>query len=110
MEESGTTINGVRLIPLDEDHEPVDYAERSDIAHLQRQITANAELLSKLRRFAPPVAQQRQRRVRIAFEATGLAIAAFGAWWVFPPAAPILVGGWLLADIVVSRRTEKHAK
>jgi hypothetical protein len=107
--EQEATINGVRLVPLSEDHEPVDFAERSDIDRLQRQIDVNAELLAKLRRYAPPVAEKRRRRVRIAFELLGLAIAGTGAWWIYPPAALLLVGTWLLGDIVVSRRAKKNA-
>jgi hypothetical protein len=107
VEEQERTIDGVRLIPLTEDHEPVAYAERSDIERLQKQITANAELLAKLRRFAPPVAAKRARQIRLTVEVVGLLIASAGAWWIYRPAALLLVGTWLLGDVLASRRRAK---
>lgn len=104
MEEQGTIIDGVRLVPLSEDHEPVAYAEQSDIERLEKQIIANAEVLAKLRRFAPPVAVERARQIRLTVECAGLLLAAAGAWWIYRPAALLLVGAWLLGDVIVSRR------
>jgi hypothetical protein len=107
VEEQERTIDGVRLIPLSEDHEPVAYAERSDIERLQKQITTNAELLAKLRRFAPPVAVKRARQIRLTVEVVGLLVASAGAWWIYRPAALLLVGTWLLGDVLASRRRVK---
>ena len=81
---------------------------RADIERLQKQIAANAELLAALRRFAPPVAAKRARRIRLTIEVVGLTVAATGAWWIYPPMALLLVGAWLLGDVLASRRRKKN--
>ena len=109
MEEQGTVMaNGVRLIPLDETHEPVDYVEREEFELLRKRVLNNGEVLAKLRKYAPPNALKRARRIRLGIEVAGVVIAATGAWWIYPPVALLLVGAWLLGDVLASRRTKKN--
>lgn len=75
------------------------------IEELQSQLTALQNDFGKLRRYAPPVAEKRRRRIRQTYEVAGVVIAATGAWWVYPPAALLLVGAWMLADVIGSRNS-----
>ena len=74
---------------------------------LDDQVAALAKDFGKLRRYAPPIAAKRAWQTRIGFEIAGVAIATTGAWWIYPPAALLLVGAWLLADVLAARRTKK---
>lgn len=80
---------------------------RDDFEDLQRQITRLNEMLGRLQKYAPPVAQKRARWFRLGYETAGLTLAAVGAWLVYPPVAWLLVGGWMLAEVIVSRRQRK---
>ncbi len=82
-------------------------ASKDDIKELQRQITRLGDTLLKLRKYAPTVAQKRARWYRLGYEVAGLSLAAAGAWLVYPPAAWLLVGGWMLAEVIVSSRHKK---
>ena len=105
----GEVMNQVRLVPLSEDYDPPDYAERSEIERLREQIHGNTEMIARLSKYVPPVAERRKRQWRVACEFSGAAIAATGAWWIYPPAALLLVGAWLLGDVIVSRRNSTDA-
>jgi len=82
-------------------------ATKDDIAELQRQVARLSELLAQLRKHAPTVAQKRARWYRLVYETAGLSLAAVGAWLVYPPGAWLLIGGWMLAEVIVSRRQRK---
>ncbi len=82
-------------------------ASKDDIKELQRQITRLGELIGQLRKYAPTIAQKRARWYRLTYEAAGLVLAAIGAWLVYPPAAWLLVGSWMLAEVIVSSRRRK---
>ena len=79
-------------------------ASKDDIAELQRQITRLNEILVKLRKYVPTVAQKRSQWYRLAYETLGLSLAAVGAWFVYPPAAWLLIGSWMLTEVIVSRK------
>ena len=70
-------------------------------------VAKQAEDLDRLRRFAPPIAERRARLNRLIYEITGLAIVATGAALVYSPAAYIVVGGWMLAEVLAARRRKK---
>ena len=82
-------------------------ASKDDIAELQRQITRLSEIVADLRKYVPTVAKKRARWYRLVYETLGLTLAAVGAWLVYPPAAWLLVGGWMLAEVIVSSRRRK---
>ena len=82
-------------------------ASKDDVKELQRQITRLDGLFSRLRKYEPTVAQKRARWFRLGYETAGLILAAIGAWLVYPPVAWLLVGGWMLAEVIVSRRQRK---
>lgn len=77
---------------------------KGHVEHVQDQVSRLADVLSKLRRYAPSVAEKRAKWYRFGYELSGLAVLAAGAWCVYRPAALILVGGWMLAEVVTSRR------
>jgi hypothetical protein len=79
------------------------------VEQIQKQLAALAEEFAKLRLYAPPVAWKRARRIRLTVEIVGVAVAGTGAWWIYPPAALLLVGAWLLGDVLASRRVKKNA-
>ena len=78
------------------------------IAVLQKQLGDLGGEFAKLRRFAPPVSEKRKRRVRVVYEVAGVAIASTGAWWVYPPAALLLVGAWMLVDVLGWQNQKKR--
>ena len=80
---------------------------QDDIAEIQRAVASHGEALARLRKYAPPVAEIRARWCILAYEATGLTIMAAGAYFVWAPLAPVLIGGWMLAEVIVSRRKNK---
>lgn len=82
----------------------MDDQTRIEIDGLKEQIASVEDKLTALSKFAPPIAAKRMWNFRIGYEVTGLGIAAVGAWWIFPASALLLVGIWLLADVIVSRR------
>lgn len=77
------------------------------LRQLEKAVQLQENEFIKLRRHAPSVAVQRERRIRLTYEIAGLAITAAGAWWVYPPAGLLTVGVWLLADVITSRRQKK---
>ena len=83
-------------------------ASKDDIKELQRQITRLSEMVVDLRKYVPATAQKRARWYRLLYETLGLIVAAVGAWLVYPPAAWLLVGGWMLAEVIVSSRQKKR--
>lgn len=82
-------------------------ASKDDIKELQRQITRLSEIVANLRKYVPTVAQKRARWYRLVYETSGLTLAAVGAWLVYPPAAWLLVGGWMLAEVIVSSKRKR---
>ena len=73
---------------------------------LNRRVDELEAKLKALGRFAPPVAVQRMRRVRLGIELLGIGLVAAGLWLIFPPATLLFCGTWLMVDVVVSRRHE----
>ena len=82
-------------------------ASKDDIKELQTQITRLDAALVRLAKYAPPVAQKRARWYRFGYELSGLLLAAIGAWLIYPPAAWLIIGGWMLADVIWIRRQRK---
>lgn len=78
-----------------------------DMAEAKEKTRGLAEEFSRLRKQAPPLAAKRAWRIRLGFEVAGVIIAAIGAWWIYPPAALLLVGAWMLGDVLVMRRAKK---
>lgn len=78
--------------------------DKVEIGLLRDKVLTLSERLDKLTRHIPPVAEARARRNRFIYEVSGLAITAAGAWCVYPPASPLLVGGWMLMEVLMSRR------
>ncbi len=95
------------IIGLDESLEPVAFAESSDIARLQLQIDWLVNELERLRPYAPKNSQRRGLIIRLGFEWAGVAILATGAWWIYHPAALLLVGAWMLGDVLAARRIKR---
>ena len=79
------------------------------VANQERLEHLEVELVG-LRKYIPPMADKRAWRIRFGFEVAGVAIAAAGAWWIYPPAAPVFVGAWMLGDVLVMRRAKKRSK
>lgn len=79
----------------------------SRLDELEKAVAKQADEFAHLRKYAPPVAAKRANWIRITFETTGVAIAAAGAWWIYPPAAPLLVGAWMLGDVLAMRRAKR---
>lgn len=82
-------------------------ANKTRLGELEKAVAQQAENLTLLRKYTPPMAAKRARRIRLAFEVAGVAIAAIGAWWIYPPAALLLVGAWMLGDVLAMRRAKK---
>ena len=77
---------------------------REEFERLERSVARLGELMGRLRKFAPGPSEQRARWTLFILELSGLTIAAVGTAFVYPPGAALLVGGWMLADVIVSRR------
>ena len=90
--------------------ETTNDATKEDIANLRDRITALSQRLDKLQRYAPPVAAERARWSRFICEISGLAIVAAGMYWIYPPTSALVVGGWMLADVIASRRATQPKK
>jgi hypothetical protein len=84
---------------------------QSELKTLRARVIHLSERVDQLQRFAPPIAAERARRSRFIYEVIGLTITAIGTAYIYPPAAALVVGGWMLADIVVSRsRSRNHGR
>ena len=75
------------------------------VSELERVVAKQSADFANLRKYVPPIAARRARHLKIAFEMAGLSIAAIGAWLIYPPAAFLLVGLWILGDVLSVRRT-----
>ena len=76
---------------------------REEIDGMSRRIERLEGIASKVLRLAPGPSQEKARRNRLIYEIIGLAITSFGAWFVYPPAPALIVGGWMLAEVIASR-------
>jgi hypothetical protein len=80
---------------------------REQFEQLQKEVYRLGELIGRLRKYAPGPAEKTARRNRFIYEVCGLVIVSSGAAFVYPPAALLLIGGWMLADVIVSRNKPK---
>ena len=94
-------------IKLEEWHEPVAYVEVERFDNLKRRVEWLEQQLEKARRYIPAESERRQATVQFWYEIGGCAVAATGAWWVYPPAALLLVGGLMLGEVIVTRRQKR---
>ncbi len=78
-----------------------------ELKQLRKEVAALAEELASLRKYAPPIAAKRARQIRLGFEAVGLAFVAVGVWWIYPQAAFVVVGAWMLGDVLAMRHVKK---
>ena len=79
---------------------------REEFERLQTTVARLGELVGRLRRYAPAASERRARWTLFILELGGLTIAAIGTAFVYPPASALLAGGWMLADVIVSRRVK----
>lgn len=77
------------------------------VSELERTVAQQAADFANLRKYVPPIAAKRARQMKIAFELAGLAIAATGAWLIYTPAAFLVVGVWILGDVLSVRGPKK---
>ncbi len=80
-----------------------DAVTRDEFASLQKEVHRLGELIGRLRKYAPGPAETTARRNRFIYEVCGLVIVSSGAAFVYAPAALLLIGGWMLADVIASR-------
>lgn len=95
------------IVELDDSMAAGRYAKQAEVDNLQRQVEWLVKELEKLRRHAPKNSQRRGLIIRLGFEWLGVGIAATGAWWIYPPAALLLVGAWMLGDVLAARRIKR---
>lgn len=84
--------------------------EQGELEHIKEELATLSREFAKLRKYAPPIAAKQAWRLRLAFEVTGVAIAAVGFWWIYPPAALVLIGAWMLGDVLAMRHAKKKRK
>ena len=80
------------------------------VERLAAEVRRLDERLLKAERYMPSKAVQFARAVRFWYEAAGVGVAATGAWWVYPPAALLLIGGWMMWDVLALRKAAPKAK
>jgi len=85
-------------------------ATRQSIENLWNAIRQTNEQVGKLSRAFGPIPERRGAAMEIVYELVGIAVAATGAWLVYPPAAWLLVGAWMLGDVVSKRNRSKKEK